>query len=370
MADKTQAGIVRNVEAGDINAVARLFQATFRGSNRSSADLSAYLRDVFLSHPWADPDIMSKVFVGPGDRISGFVGVFPTRLELDGRPLRGALAGSLVVEDPKANPLAGARLLRSFLAGPQDISLTETANSTALGMWQKAGYALEPGYSMNWLRILRPVSAAVEVLARRRAPATLLRPFGRIADRGAALVRATPFRPAERKVSKITFRDVSREEFGKALLALVSNYLLRPRWDDGSLSWFLAQAEHKRSFGYPEWRVGFAPDGRPVAAYVYFARPGEIGWLLQALSVPNAIVQMTDDLFAHAYEIGCSGIRGAAHPWLIPALMSRKTIFYGRSFYVAHAREESLMEPIKSGQALISGLAGESWTRLMGDRFD
>jgi hypothetical protein len=44
-------------------------------------------------------------------------------------------------------------------------------------------------------------------------------------------------------------------------------------------------------------------------------------------------------------------------------------MFYGRSFYVAHARDKTLLEPIAQGRALISGLAGESWTRLIGDRF-
>ncbi|CDN52460.1 Hypothetical protein RG1141_CH00930 [Neorhizobium galegae bv. officinalis bv. officinalis str. HAMBI 1141] len=370
MTGKTEAGTVRDFERGDIEAVAQLFQETFRKSKAPSPSLIAYLEEAFFDHPWAEPDIRSKVFAEADGRVSGFIGVFPSRLELDGRPLRAAFAGSMMVRNPKENPLAGARLLRSFLTGPQDISLTETANATALGMWQKAGHPLDPGYSMNWLRILRPASAAVEILARRLRPATLLRPLGRIADRGAALTRMTPLRPADRSASRITFRDVTREEFGTSLLTLALNYPLRPRWDGHSLGWFLRQAEDKRSFGYPEWRVGFAPDGRPVAAYVYFAGPGEIGWLLQALSAPNATPDLLDDLFAHAYEIGCSGIRGSGHPWLTPALMSRKTIFYGRSFYVAQARDKSLLEPIRSGQALISGLAGESWTRLIGDRFD
>lgn len=374
MTGKTEAGTVRDFERGDIEAVAQLFQETFRKSGTKSTSpspsLITYLEEAFFDHPWADPEVRSKVFAEADGRVSGFIGVFPSRLELDGRPLRAAFAGSMMVGNPKENPLAGARLLRSFLAGPQDLSLTETANSTALGMWQKAGHPLDPGYSMNWLRVLRPASAAVEVLARRMRPATLLRPFGRIADRGAAFARMTPLRPAERSTSKITFRDVTREEFGNILPALAANYPLRPRWDDRSLAWFLGQAEDKRNFGYPEWRVGSAPDGRPVAAYAYFASPGEIGWLLQALSVPNAAMDLVEDLFAHAYEMGCSGIRGAAHPWLIPALMSRKTMFYGRSFYVAQARDKSLLEPIRSGQALISGLAGESWTRLIGGRFD
>jgi hypothetical protein len=50
--------------------------------------------------------------------------------------------------------------------------------------------------------------------------------------------------------------------------------------------------------------------------------------------------------------------------------MSRKTLFYGRTFYISHARDKALLEPVRSGRALISGIAGESWTRLIGDRFD
>jgi hypothetical protein len=370
MAGKAQAGIVRDLERADIEAVARLFQKTFRKSQASPVSLTNYLKEAFFDHPWGDPEIRSKVFAEENGKVTGFVGVFPSRLEFEGRPLRAAFAGSMMVENPKENPLGGARLLRSFLSGPQDISLTETANATALGMWQKAGHPLDPGYSMNWLRILRPASAAIDVLAKSIKPAALLRPLGRNADRAASLLRRTPFRPAERGPSKVKFQNVSRQEFEPAIVALLANYPLRPRWDDGSLSWFLAQAENKRNFGYPEWRVGFGPDGGVRAAYVYFAGPGHIGWVLQAISAPNAEEDLVDDLFRHAYETGCSGVRGAAHPWLIPALMSRKTMFYGRSFYVAQARDRSLLEPIRSGRALISGLAGESWTRLIGDRFD
>jgi hypothetical protein len=370
MAGKAQAGYVRDFEAGDVADVARLFQTTFRRSGKPSPDLQNYLQDAFLAHPWSEPGIASKVFCGAGDRVSGFVGVFPARLELDGRAVSAAFAGSMVVDDPKSNPLAGARLLRSFLAGPQDLSLTETANQTALGMWQKAGYAAETAYSLNWLRILRPAAASVDVLARAASPARLLFPLGRIADRISGIMRVAPFQPSPRAASRITFADVPVAEFGNALLALAQHYPLRPQWDEDSLSWFLRQAESKRTFGYPEWRVGRSPDGSIVAAYAYFGEPGRIGWVLQALAKPPLEAELVDDLFAHAYASGCSGLRGAAHPWLLPALMSRKTMFYGRSFYVAHARDKTLLEPIAQGRALISGLAGESWTRLIGDRFD
>jgi len=365
---RTEVATVRDFERDDIEAVARLFQRTFRGSKNQSPALIAHLADVFFDHPWSEPDIRSKVFVEANGAITGFVGVFPSRLELDSRPLRAAFAGSLMVENPKENPLAGARLVRAFLNGPQDISLTETANQTAMGLLQKSGNPLDPGYSLNWLRVLRPASTAVQLAERRFSAARIFRPFGRIGDRAMALGRQVPFQPAEN--SKIVFRDVTPEVFGTALLSLKDIYPLRPRWDEESIRWFVEQSEQKRNFGYPEWRVGYTPDNRPLAAYAYFTNPGGIGWVLQALATPALTGDLVDDLFAHAYKMGAAALRGAAHPWLIPALMTRRTFFHSRSFYVAAARDKSLLEPIRSGQALVSGIAGEGWMRLIGDRFD
>lgn len=370
MADKVPAGIVRDLQVGDVEAVARLFQDTFRETGRRSSELPAYIENAFFSHPWSDPDITSKVFVGQDGRVSGFIGVFPVRLELEGRPVRGALAGSMVVEDPKANPLAGARLLRAFLAGPQDISFTETANRIALGMWQKAGYPLDAGYSLNWLRILRPSSALVDMASRKAAPAGMLLPFARIVDRACGRLPWAPFAPEKTGPGRVTFDDVALPDFADAVMSLSHHYPLHPAWDDVSLAWFLQHAEQKRKFGHPEWRVGRSPNGKVMGAYAYFAQPGRIGWVLQALCSPGTEADLADDMFAHAYAMGASGLRGAAHPWLIPALMSRKTVFFGRTFYVAHARDKALLEPVRNGRALISGLAGEGWTRLIGDRFD
>ncbi len=365
---KTEAATIRDFERTDVEAVARLFQKTFRGSKTQSPAMMAHLADVFFEHPWNEPDIRSKVFVEANGAITGFIGIFSSWLELDGRPLRAAFAGSLMVENPKENPLAGARLVRAFLNGPQDISLTETANQTAMNLLQKSGNPLDPGYSLNWLRVLRPASTAVQLAERRVGAAAILRPLGRIADRAMAFGRSVPFLPAEN--SKITFKDVTPDVFGTALLSLKDVYPLRPRWDAESMRWFIDQSEQKRNFGYPEWRVGYAVDGRPLAAYAYFTKPGGIGWVLQALAAPALTGDLVDDLFAHAYKMGTAALRGAAHPWLIPALMTRRTFFHSRSFYVAAARDKSLLEPIRSGQALVSGIAGEGWMRLIGDRFD
>ncbi|MCJ8520459.1 hypothetical protein ABID21_003339 [Pseudorhizobium tarimense] len=371
MLEKADTATVRDLETEDLPAVAGLFQKTFRGTASVPPSLLTYLHEILFDHPWYDQELRSKVFVAAHGQVRGFIGVFPARLEWEGRSLRAAFAGSMMVERPEEHPLAGARLLRAFLNGPQDLSLTETANATALGMWQKLSLPLDVAYSLNWLRILRPAAAAVNLMENAVSAARLLRPISQLADTAAEKLGLSVFHaPAAQASGRVRFQDAMMDEFVDAALTLKQEFPLRPQWDRHSLEWLLAHAAQKRRFGDPSWRVGISRDGEPVACYAYFGRPGGIGWLLQALCKPAAADDLVDDLFGHADGTGCAGIRGAGHPWLTPALITRRTIFHGRTFYLAHARDKTLLQPIQSGQALVSGLAGEKWMRLIGDRFD
>src|SRR5262245_26321774 len=131
---------IRACTADDIPAVARMFQHAFRDpAAPAPRSLEAYLRELFLEHPWRDPDCASRVFVGADGRVHGFIGVLPMRMSFHGQPIRAALASSLVVDNPTENPLAGARLLRSYLTGPQDLCISETSNPLARGMWERIG---------------------------------------------------------------------------------------------------------------------------------------------------------------------------------------------------------------------------------------
>lgn len=361
---------VRDLEGGDLPAVGRLFQKTFRKADVLPVSLVSYLGDVFLDHPWADPDIRSKVLVGASGKVEGFIGVFPARLEWEGRSLRAAFAGSLMVEGHEKNPLAGARLLRAFLAGPQDISLTETANAVTLGMWQKLSLPLDLGYSLNWLRMFRPAEAAVNLMEKAAGIARVLRPIGTFADTLVERSRLPTLRAPVAPNRRVQFQDATREEFRDAVLELKDAFPLRPQWDRQMLDWVIDHAAQKRNFGEPSWRIGVSRSGTLAGCYAYFGRPRGVGRLLQALCAPAAAGDLVDDLFAHADQSGCAGLRGAGHPWLTPDLLTRKAAFFGRTYYLAHARDKALLQPIQAGQALISGLAGENWMRLIGDSFD
>ena len=52
---------------------------------------------------------------------------------------------SLMVENTKNNAFAGAASLKTFMNGPQELSITDTANSISVALWTKLG-----GQQLPW----------------------------------------------------------------------------------------------------------------------------------------------------------------------------------------------------------------------------
>ncbi len=227
-----------------------------------------------------------------------------------------------MVDRHEQNPLAGARLLRAFLTGPQDISLTETANALALGMWQKLALPLDIAYSLNWLRILRPAGTAVQVAERGLKAARFLRPVASLSDgmierMGVKAFRAPPIHGAGR----VNFWDASREDFTQAVLKLSELFPLRPQWNRASLDWFMDHAQEKRQFGKPSVAYRRVPQRRAGRLFtsITVARAGLAGYCRP--SAHQILPAKWSTICLHMpIAAGCVAIRGAGHPWLTPEL--------------------------------------------------
>jgi hypothetical protein len=357
-------GDVRPLAAGDIGAVAALFQKSFRDRAKNAPEsLNRYLHEIFLQHPLADPDLPSRVHVGADGAVNGFIGVLPARMLWRGRPLRAAIAGSLMVDEPHSNPLAGARLMRAFFKGPQDLSFSESANPISQGMWERLGGLAAPAYSMEWVRVIRPFAALATV----SPAARLLQPLGRGLDFLSA--------PWTKRILELapnataSGADVGDDEIIQALEDLAPAFPLAPNWDSRVLRWMLSHAERKERHGPMFRRVVTGRGGRSLGCYLYFGHPGRIAWVLQVLSKPEAAGAVIDDLFAHAASQGFAAVRGRTQPHLLDALMRRKCLMVHRASTVLHAREAEIMQAVRGGDALLNGFAGESWTRLIGGEF-
>jgi len=360
---------IRELQPQDIRAVADMFQRVFRHvKTPAPGSLCDYLQDVFLDHPWYDPDIGARVYCDGDDVLRGFIGVYPLHMTHNDVPIRAAMLGSLMVEQPHDHPLAGARLLRSVINGPQDLTLSETANAQSRMMWEKLRGRTLPSYGMDWARILRPAAFTTQTLIKPAWLAAGFRPLSAISD---PLARwgLKRFIDIETELH-ITARDVGLDFIADNLPELAADLPLRPGWDNQNLPWFLNHAKTKRDIGPLISRGVYDRADRLIGIYLYHGRRSGIARVLQILALPGRHGAVITNLIDDADQRGCAGVIGKSHPHLLESLLRHRAILFRREATVAHSGKPELIAELEAGGGLIDGLAGERWSRLLGDQFE
>jgi hypothetical protein len=364
------AGEARSLRPSDVVGVAQLFQRTFRNPRKAAPEsLAAYIEQIFLEHPWQDKDRVSKVILDRDGAVTGFVGVLPQRLQHGDTVIRASVLGSLMSSDPQRNPLVGARLLRAALHGQQDVAMSESANPLSLKMWEKSGGTTLPLHSLSWARILRPASLPLALLAGRLPLASAAIPLTAGLDRLARRIAPDLFAVADTDGPSGEDFEVGANEFAAAVPALCTRYEIRPVWDGKILDWMLQHAATKARFGSLMMRLVKGRGGRIVGGYIYYGKPGGIAFALQLLAEPQAERLVVNNLLTHVAARNFSAIRGRVQPEFLDALVRQQSLMFRRSAAAIHTRNDDLRAALLDGNALITGLAAEAWTRLIGDEF-
>ena len=360
---------IREFRPDDLAVVAALFRRIFRNNEKCDlATLQSYLGDLFFEHPWRDPELTSRVSVSADGMVNGFIGVLPLQMTYRGAAIRAALASSLMVDNPRQDPLAGARLLRSFITGPQDLSLGETSGPQVQRMWQRLGGSTVPTYSMDWERVLRPAQFGIAMLKERSWMAGWLRPVGLAVDTLLRVGKRRRFR-VEPLDARIERADINANELVALVRQFSARYELRPAWDDASLRWFLTHAARKEPFGDLIGRIVCGKNRAPLGCYLYYGRPGGIALVLQIFSGRGDADTVIKGLLADVNDLGCVVVRGRSQPDLHDALLQNGCIFKRAPSVTMHSRNAGLLAAIRAGDALVTGLAGESWARLTHGQF-
>lgn len=361
---------VRGCRREDIATVAGMFSRVFLKQRHPPADgLVRYFDELVFDGRLHGGEARSRVFVDAAGEVRGFIGVWPRPMLLQGRSIEAAAAGSLMVEQPERHPTAGARLLRAFLSGPQDLSFSETSNALSQRMWQKAGGERLTATSVDWLRILRPAGFATHMAGTAFAPAGWLSPLAKVADH--VIQKRTKHRYLNFDApGSFSDADATADEVGEVIAEVSDSYALHPDWQMPDLPALMAHAETKERFGPIQRRIVYDLNGAPVGCYLYHAQPGGVGRVLQLLARPEAVGLALDSLFRHAAGLGCVGVRGRTEFDTIDPLMVRGCLLFHVSAMMVHARDKSLLAEVRSARSMLTGLAGESWTRLIGGKFE
>lgn len=355
---------VRPLTENDIPQVADLYWRILRERNVARPpNVEAFLQELYFKNPWLDPDIPSLVYDDKGKTV-GFLGVIPRKMCYEGKPVRIAYGGNFAVHPDFRTTLAGLHLLRTYMAGPQDLSQTDSANDTSRALLERLGFTTILPYSVHWVRLLRPARCATYAISRvtENALGGLLefatRPFCNLADHFATKLSSSPFRQNE---SSLHGMDLEVETLLKCLTDFRQGYSLWPDYDESSLTWLLRFMQKMKGRDEDLRKVVLREDsGKIVGWYIYYRTPNRFGDVVQLGGEKKRIKDILDHIFYDAWSSGLIGMHGTIERQFMADFSEKNCFFTCRGGWtVSYSRKPQLLQRLNSGDAFLSRLDGE-----------
>jgi hypothetical protein len=356
--------LIRPLAQHDIPQLVSLRRRCFRFSETPSPEaLGLKFKDIFIDNPWRDESLPSLVHVDEKGLITGFLGVVPRPMSMNGARIRAAIATQFMVE-PGKRGLTGVRLLKRFFAGPQDVSLSDVSNDESLTLWEGHGGTRSLLHSIHWTQPLRLSRYAIHLLRLHGLPRSLslaARPLCSLLDGILARVGSSVFRQSPQPPSTAD-DDPNVEQLVDCMTALSNNAALVPVYDRFSLQWLLQRLGQKHVYGRLRKAVVRGERKEIIGWYLYFLNPGGVSQVIQVAASNKAIEKVLSYLSYDAWYHGAVALSGRLDPRFSQAFAKRGVIFHcDGPWVVAHSHSREVLEVIRSGGAAISRLDAEWW---------
>lgn len=356
-------GYVRPFVEADIPPVAELHRRVFRTSDAPSAELDrryrAYFRGNFLDNPWYDEEIAPLVYEDADGSIAGFLGVVPRRMSIRGRPIQAAVSSQFIVEPGRRSTMAAVHLLKTFMAGPQDVSIADEANDTSRKLWESLGGATALLYSVHWARLLRPSEFGLLRMRRgkRAWTSSVVRPVCRLVDRIAAHVPGSPFR---HPVASLSGEELDAETLLACLSESSRRPALRPEYDVRALRWLLTVLVPAPGEGSLRKRLVRDAAGQVRGWYLYYVSPVGFGEAVHIGARDGSMRAVLEHLFQDAWRRDVVALSGRLEPRFTPDFAETYCLFHPRRCWVlVHSGDAEVLQAIQSGDAMLTRLEGE-----------
>ncbi len=318
---------------------------------------------LFFEHPWFDGSLPSLVSEGSDGRINGTIGVLNRPMEFHGTEIAMGVCSDLYVSTQSRSSLAGLQLLKTFLEGPQDLSLTDVANATTRKIWERLGGIAAPLYGLNWIRVLHPGQFALSVLKRKRwakVLAAAATPLAKTIDCLAGRVGLTDRLSCPKNIAASA---LTPSLFAEHFDGFAERYPLRPVYDARSAGWIWNRLDFVvREAGRSRQRLVQDASGKVLGWYIYQVNRGGIARVAQIVAFDQTIDTVLTHLFHDAFEQGSVALTGRLQPRFLQAFIDQKCLFRRRdAFTLVHSRDPEVMQTFASGQAFLTLLEGEAF---------
>lgn len=364
MTPASKSSPIRPFTEEDIPQVAELHRRVFGTADQSSPELRdayrAYFTQVYLNNPWRDDAVGSLVHQEDNGGITGFLGVVPRRLSMNGKSLQAAITTNFIV-DTRSRGFVGIMLLRAVLAGPQDLNIADESNAASRAIWEALSGTTSLLYSMRWVYPLRPCQFALFVSRKKKLlPAYIpaaSAPAARALDALAAHALIRPLRSSE---DRFFGAEMNCETLSSCLSTEVEKQSLRVDYDDHTLSWVLQRAEQMPLHGRLQ-KVLVKTEKQEIAGwYVYYLNPGGISEVVQLHAKTCFARDVLNHLFYRAWRQGATALSGRMEPHLMQAFSDKHCLFHcGPQWLLVHSRQPELLQAFQRGDVRFSRLDGE-----------
>ena len=359
---------IRPLEREDIPAVARLYQVVMRGgSDEPPAFLEPFFERTLLDQPWADSTIPSLVYVEESE-IVGFIGSNVRRMRFDGRPITMACSAHQIAHPRVRKQAAGALLMRKYMSGPQDLTITDGATEPVRRMWEGLGGRTAHTCCFSYAHVFRPWRLVLGRMAERFG---VNRVEPAVAPLAAGLDRATAaVWPGLRRAAPATdVEPLTPQLLLELLPAIDKTVRLRVDYDLSYLGWLFQELDREQPTLWQRgvrrgklWAEAVHRDGRPVGWYVCQLRAGLLCRVLQIAATSAETDFVLRQLLHRASARGATGVYGRVEPRLVgPLSVGRSFLRFSEGRMLVSARDPELANAVIRGDALLTRLDGEWW---------
>jgi hypothetical protein len=361
-------GKVRPLIKEDIPHLVRMHPKAFEDED-SNRPPDAYFEEVFLNNPWIHESMPSLVFEQNNGEIAGFLGVISRPFSFKQQSIRAAICLNFMVDPSIGNSAVGLQLFKSFISGPQDLSLADFSNTKARKIWNLFKSHTLWVYSLRWNRTFQSyASQRVQSLLKKSKQSVFSRCFCSIIDSFDKRMWNKHLRPEVPKVYEV---EINENTIVELLPEFYGNQFLRPEYNMRSLLWLFRRAAAKKQLGKFR-KVGVSNETGDIIGWcIYHLIPGLRARVLQLAAKHNYAGDVIDLLFHHAWQNKINSVTGRLEPPLINALVSKPGISYGMINYwmMVHARDHELLSAIHRGEAFLTELDGERLLGSYGEKF-
>jgi hypothetical protein len=343
---------IRPFEAEDVPVVAALMRANMRDWRHDEE----FLVGTLVEYPWADAEVPSLVALDDDGQVIGFVGAQVRRMLLEDHPIRGVCVAHLVVAPGKRAGAAGALLLSRLLAGPQELSFSDSANDAVVRMWRTFGGSVDHARVCDWMLVLRPLRwfrGVASAAARRRRVSRQDVPVGGLPLHAAPGLGG---RAAPDPSGDLSSEPATSAAIVESLPATARGYKLRVAYDQEFLDHMFRMVEAGVA---PLTRRIVRRGDRPIGWYAYVTLSGGVRRVLHLSAPEREADAVLSRLVQDAKADGGSVLTGRLAPGLEDALHSRLAILGFARKPVIHSHDPELRALAGTGASLLSQLDSE-----------